>query len=188
MAAFGEVLQSIGEFGRFQKMTLVALCVPNIIVSFHFASVYFTQSDPERHCNTDWILRAEPSLTAEEQLNLTVPRGADGARSRCRMFVPVDRDIEAIRRFGLNETAPCTDGWVYSCTLYVATIVTDVSASSPRLLPINVCACACFNHVVSVLVQFDLVCDQANLLQVAQAVLMAGILFGCLLFGPFAES
>ncbi|CAF97684.1 unnamed protein product [Tetraodon nigroviridis] len=160
MAGFGEVLSAIGEFGRFQKLTLFALCVPNIIVSFHFASVYFTQSDPERRCNTDWILRVEPNLTAEEQLNLTVPRGADGAPSRCRMYAPVDRDIQSIRRYGLNETAPCTDGWVYARTLYVATIVTD----------------------------FDLVCDQANLLQVAQTVLMAGILFGCLLFGPFAES
>ncbi|TNM98069.1 solute carrier family 22 member 13-like [Takifugu flavidus] len=160
MAGFGELLHSIGEFGRFQKITLFALCFPNVIVPLHFASVYFTQSDPERHCNTDWILRAHPNLTAEEQLNLTVPRGADGALSRCRMFVPVDRDIGSIRRFGLNETEPCTDGWVYGSTLYVATIVTD----------------------------FDLVCDQAHLLQVAQTVLMAGILVGCLLFGPFAES
>lgn len=142
MATFGEVLQSIGEFGRFQKVTLFALCVPNIIVTFHFASVYFTQADPERHCNTDWILRAEPHLSADEQLNLTVPRGADGALSRCRMFVPVDRDIESIRRFGLNETAPCTDGWVYDSTLYVATIVTDVSGSAHGCFQStqNVCA------------------------------------------------
>lgn len=145
MAAFGEVLQSIGEFGRFQKITLFALCVPNVIVSFHFASVYFTQADPERHCNTDWILRAEPHLSAEEQLNLTVPRGADGALSRCRMFVPVDRDIESIRRFGLNETAPCADGWVYDSTLYVATIVTDVSGSAHGCFQStqNVCVRVC---------------------------------------------
>ncbi|KAL2097595.1 hypothetical protein ACEWY4_006802 [Coilia grayii] len=160
MVDFGEILEAIGDFGLFQKLILFGLAFPNTLLPFHLTSLIFNQGSERQRCNTDWIFAVGPNLTLEEQLNLTIPRHQDGSLSTCTMFAPVDWNLSAIREYGLNDTIMCINGYVHDYSVYKSSIVSD----------------------------FDLVCDKANLVGLAQTVFMAGILVGSLLFGPFAES
>ncbi|NXG60409.1 S22AD protein, partial [Hemiprocne comata] len=158
MTEFGDFICAVGEFGLYQKLLILLLCLPQFLTPFHMIGQVFMVVDVPHHCDTSWIRAVGPNLTEEEQLNLTLPRDADGAYEQCSRYSPVAWDLGSIRAYGLNATESCSDGWVYP------------SAQPPSLLT-----------------EFDLVCDKKDLTDISQSVYMMGLLLGALIFGPLSD-
>ncbi|XP_060104133.1 solute carrier family 22 member 13-like [Heteronotia binoei] len=110
---FGDLLKAIGEFGRFQKLLVFLLCIPNFLTPFHMFGQVFIVTEVPHHCNTSWISKLDLNLTQEQKVNLTIPRKPDGSLDACHMFSPV----QANQSIQFNSTEKCRDGWVYPETV-----------------------------------------------------------------------
>uniref|UniRef100_A0AAZ1WYV1 Solute carrier family 22 member 13b n=1 Tax=Oreochromis aureus TaxID=47969 RepID=A0AAZ1WYV1_OREAU len=100
-----------------------------MFVAFDVIGQVFTGLSFPHHCNTDWILERAPNLTDERQRNLTIPVNEDGEFENCKMFTPVDWDLETIEKDGINTTTSCIDGWDYEAEPGASSIVTEASQS-----------------------------------------------------------
>ncbi|NXK48991.1 S22AD protein, partial [Chauna torquata] len=158
MAEFGDFISALGEFGLYQKWLVLLLSLPLLLCPFQMIGQVFMVVDVPHYCNTSWIRAVSPNLTEEEQLNLTLPRDADGAYEQCSMYSPVDWDLDSIVAYGLNATEKCSNGWVYPST------------QQPSLLT-----------------EFDLVCDRKDLNDISQSIYMLGLLLGAMIFGPLSD-
>nr|XP_042715530.1 solute carrier family 22 member 13-like [Chrysemys picta bellii] len=158
MTDFGEILKTVGDFGRFQKclVLLISLAAPSI--GFHMFSQLFMVMHVPHHCDTSWIHEISPNLTKEQQLNLTIPRKASGSYKECHMYTPVDQGMDSILEYGLNSTETCQKGWVYPSE-QEQTLVT----------------------------QFDLVCDRKKLNDISQSIYMLGLLLGAVISGSLSD-
>uniref|UniRef100_H0V7T9 Major facilitator superfamily (MFS) profile domain-containing protein n=2 Tax=Cavia porcellus TaxID=10141 RepID=H0V7T9_CAVPO len=160
MAQFGQILSEIGDFGRFQVRLLIMVSVPHLLYSFYIFGQVFIVLDEPHHCSVAWVQNKTLNLSAEEQLNLSVPLDAEGQPESCLMFRPPPdtASLEDILSHHFNETQPCETGWDY-----------------PE------------HRAPSLLNEFNLVCDRKPLTQTSQSVFMAGLLAGALIFGPLSD-
>ncbi|XP_044531428.1 solute carrier family 22 member 14-like [Gracilinanus agilis] len=155
---YTDLLQEAGEFGTFQRRLVALTFLPNILSAYFIYVRAVVLGKMPHYCNTTWLLAIQPNLTTLQLFNLTVPRQADGSFEECLMYSPVQWDYDSIVKYGLNETKPCQNGWVY--------------ASMGELSPVN---------------EFDLVCDKASERLIAMSFFVVGLLFGSLISGTLCD-
>ncbi|XP_036595581.1 solute carrier family 22 member 13-like [Trichosurus vulpecula] len=158
---FTQVLAEIGGFGAFQIWLIVLLCIPNFLSAYYMFAQPFMVLDEPHHCiRALWVQNYGPNLTAEEKLNLSVPRTEAGDFESCLVYAPPPEgwSLDDIYQYGLNGTQACKEGWEY-----------------PEKKPL------------SLVNEFNLVCHRKHERETAQSVYMAGLLFGAMIFGPLCD-
>ncbi|KAM8758184.1 solute carrier family 22 member 14-like [Rhynchonycteris naso] len=155
---FDSIMDAVGGFGKFQRGLVALGFVPNLLTCFFMFVDITLFSDQKAYCNTSWILAVGPNLSEDEQLNLTLPRDANGSFLTCLMYLPVNWDLDSIIQFGLNETQSCSDGWIY-----------------PK------------SKTRSLINEFDLVCGNEFNMEAQLIVFLAGLMMGSLVFGFISD-
>ncbi|XP_005150170.2 solute carrier family 22 member 3 [Melopsittacus undulatus] len=172
MPSFDEVLKEAGEFGRFQKRVFFLLCQTGITFSFLFASVVFLGQAPGSYwCRIPGA--AEQSelcgWTLEEERNFTVlplRLGNGSSSGECERL-----DV------------------VWDTSVSCASPLTHYSNGSTGYLPLTTCH---DNWVYkqphsSIVSEYNLVCGNAWMLDLSQAVLNLGFLAGAFTLGYAAD-
>ncbi|NXX38871.1 S22A3 protein, partial [Tricholaema leucomelas] len=172
MPSFDEVLKEAGEFGRFQKRVFFLLCQTGITFSFLFASVVFLGQAPGNYwCRIPAAaeLSERCGWTLEEERNFTVLPLSLGNRSSSGECERLDISWDAsascrspLTCYGNCSTAnlrltACHENWVYK------------------------------NPHSSIVSEYDLVCGNAWMLDLSQAILNLGFLVGAFILGYAAD-
>ncbi|XP_072178172.1 organic cation transporter protein-like [Diadema setosum] len=167
---FDDILLEIGEFGRYQRWVYTMVIITSIPVAFHQMAQVFLAGASDHWCEVaswqDYDCEANglsDADCADLKRNASSPMNGTEDQLQCYKYEVVD---EMEFHPGLNPTSyndttliECNDGWVYDKSQYKSSIIQD----------------------------FNLVCDDANLDSLAQSLYFVGVLVGSLLFGALSD-
>ncbi|KAG0410233.1 hypothetical protein HPB47_012675, partial [Ixodes persulcatus] len=131
---FEEALQLVGDFGVFQYLLIVYLCVfvaPLRVLPL-FAHI-FSLLEPPHWCHNPFLEGF--NFTRDEIRNMSIPKTADGAWSKCTMYNLNWTDVAlslSPGEPGLGQpqdswpTVPCEYGWEYDHSVIYPTIVSEM--------------------------------------------------------------
>ncbi|XP_041465548.1 solute carrier family 22 member 21-like [Lytechinus variegatus] len=152
-----EALKSLGDFGRYQTIIYVLIClVGQLTQSWHMLAITFLGAVPEHRClippgedpaGEDVVMDPWNQYYPVEQGKT---EGEGPVNSSCLRFVNFTAG---------NTTEGCIDGWVYDEDLYGKTIATE----------------------------FDLVCNEKDKVDLSTSIFMGGVMVGSLMFGQLSD-
>ncbi|XP_069874109.1 solute carrier family 22 member 12-like [Dipodomys merriami] len=167
--AFPDLLDKVGDLGKFQLLQNVALLVPIILLTSQNMIENFSAAVPRHRC---WVPlldngTAQASLPGapgpEALLAVSIPLGPDQQPHRCRRFQHPQWQLLDPNNTATNgseaATEPCLDGWVYDYNTFTSTIVTT----------------------------WDLVCDFQAMKPMAQSIFLSGVMAGAAVYGHISD-
>ncbi|KAG8564120.1 hypothetical protein GDO81_016330 [Engystomops pustulosus] len=157
---FQEILERIGGMGRFQVIHVILLALPVFMMASHNLMQNFTAAIPKHRCrlNESW---EEGNFTGL-WLHAYIPLASNGKLSNCLRYKSPQPNLLNYSSLSNNsdlETETCADGYRYDDSEFSSTIIT----------------------------QWDLVCTQRRMRQLAQSIYMSGVLVGSILFGGLSD-
>lgn len=159
---FDEILEHIGEFGNYQRVLYLAVCVAAMYSAIHMLANVFVMGTPKHRCfinNCD----TSGSHYNEPWLPYTVPAEYDLSKhevySQCQMFA-VKNNSTSICASGefTNGTSPCYS-WVWDNSDFQSTTVST----------------------------WNMVCSDSWKVSFSESSFMAGVLVGSLMFGAISD-
>ncbi|XP_072037340.1 organic cation transporter protein-like [Amphiura filiformis] len=175
---FDELLQHLGEFGRYQRRVYFLACMIVIPTAWHIAIQVFTAGYADYWCKIpDWedTECTKWNLTDMECKEAKRDAGVPKVPGATPPFPPFEQcmryNVSGVDFYpGLNSSAEfdeilkCDAGWEYDTTQYKTTIITDVRIQT-----------------------FDLVCSRSTYPNLAQSIFFTGVLIGSSIFGGLAD-
>ncbi|XP_072106112.1 solute carrier family 22 member 6-A-like [Mobula birostris] len=166
---FTDILEKVGTEGRFYIIHIVLLAIPIAIMATHNLLQNFVAAVPDHRCRVRLggadlrYLNVTEEPLRKELFRVFLPMDREGRPDKCRMYTSPQWHLLGTNETQGNGSQPdtqeCTDGWVYDHSQFTMTIVTE----------------------------WDLVCNRKSLRHMAQSLYMAGFLVGSVTLGRFSD-
>lgn len=129
---FEEALKLVGDFGLFQYLLIIYLCVfvaPLRVLPL-FAHI-FSLLQPPHWCRNPFL--ESFNFTQDEIKNISVPRTPDGDWSKCKMYdynwTDWDPSSPLLQFNSSSAVVDCPYGWAYNHSVIYPTILSEVESS-----------------------------------------------------------
>ncbi|KAG8445930.1 hypothetical protein GDO86_010652 [Hymenochirus boettgeri] len=124
---FEDVLTEVGVFGRFQKLMIIILCLPRVILPLHFLLHIFISAVPPHRCAIPQIGSSWNS-SQREKILMYIPKEADGSLSPCKRYSHPQLHLlnSSLKEMNESLVESCEDGYEYDLSTFSSTTVTQV--------------------------------------------------------------